>query len=100
MLKINYINLECDHCGEVILPYQKIMECNCGQKLKTVFKIEKSPMDIAINTLLALGYSRNDIRNAVYNAHFLSPQDMIEYVKKYVDRTTKSKKANRVDNSE
>jgi Holliday junction resolvasome RuvABC DNA-binding subunit len=94
MLKINYINLECDNCGEINLNYQKIMECNCGQKLKTVFKIEKSPMDIAINTLLALGYSRNDIRNAAHNAHFLSPQDMIEHVKKYVDRTTKSKKAN------
>jgi Holliday junction resolvasome RuvABC DNA-binding subunit len=87
MLKIRYINVECDKCGEVILPYNKIIECRCGQKIKYTYKVEKSPMDLAFSTLISLGYSNNEIRNAIHNSYFLTPQDMIEHVKKYVNRT-------------
>lgn len=90
MLRIKFISIECDKCGDLTFPYSKIIECKCGQKIKYQYKVEKSKMDLAYSTLLALGYSKNDIRNATDNSFFLTPQDMIDHVKKYVNRTRKS----------
>lgn len=91
MLKIQKVIYDCDVCGQnIVKNYSKIIECGCGQKIKYAPYFEDSDRRLAFDTLLKMGYSMNEIRAALNNVFFTTDNDMIEYVKKYVNRTNAS----------